>query len=90
MATITSDPPGAKVWVNGVYHGESPVEIPYNWNWYYDFRLEKPGYETFSTRERFYAPVQHWIPLDLVTDVAPVRSQESQWRHYVLTPKREL
>ncbi len=88
--TITSDPPNAKVWVNDVYYGQTPVEIPYNWNWFYDIRLEKPGYETLVTRERFYAPARHWIPFDFLMEVAPVKSREKQWRHYVLTPKKEL
>jgi len=89
MATITSDPPCAKVWINGVYRGETPVEIPYNWNWYYDFKLEKEGYEPFCMRERFYAPPQHWVPFDLAAEVAPVNSREAQWRHYTLTPKQK-
>jgi hypothetical protein len=86
MATITSDPPCAKVWINGVYRGETPVEIPYNWNWYYDIKLEKEGFDPYCIRERFYAPPQHWVPVDFVTELAPVRSEEAQWRHYSLTP----
>ena len=88
--TITSDPPNAKVWVNDVYYGQTPVEIPYNWNWFYDIRLEKPGYESQTVRERFYAPVRHWIPFDFLMEIAPMKSREKQWRHYVLTPKKEL
>jgi hypothetical protein len=90
IATITSDPPCAKVWMNGVYRGETPVEIPYNWNWFYDFRLEKDGYEPYCIRERFYAPPQHWIPFDFLMELSPIRSQEPQWRHYVLQPRAEL
>lgn len=86
MATITSDPPCAKVWMNGSYRGETPVEIPYEWNWYYDFRLEKDGYNPYVIRERFYAPLQHKIPLDLFVEAMPFKSNEYQWRHYVLTP----
>lgn len=91
QATITSDPPYAKVWVNGVYRGETPIEIPFNWNWYYDFRLEKAGYEPYQIRERFYAKPIHAVPmLDLPAEIAPVKSRESQWRHYSLVPQREL
>ena len=90
VATITSDPPHAKVWVNNVYRGETPIEIPYNWNWYYDIRLEKPGYQRFEMRERFYARTIHKIPLDLGAEVSPVRSRESQWRHYSMVPEPEL
>ena len=90
MAVITSDPPAAKVWVNGVYRGQTPVEVPYEWNWYYEIKLEKPGYETKVARERFNAAPQHTIPLDLAVEALPVRSCENQSRHYVLTPAREL
>ena len=88
--TITSDPPNAKVWVNDVYVGQTPVEVPYNWNWFYDIRLEKPGYESLTVRERLYAPPRHWVPFDFLMEVAPLKSKERQWRHYVLTPKKEL
>jgi len=88
MVTITSDPP-AKLWVNGVYRGETPVEIPYHWNWFYDIKLEKPGYQTFVIRERLYAPPHHWVPFDLLVELLPVRSPEPQWRHYQLIPDEE-
>jgi len=89
VATITSEPSGAKVWINGKYRGKTPVEIPYNWNWYYDFTLKMDGYQDFCIRERFYAPARHWIPLDFFVEAAPVRSEEPQWRHYKMTPKVE-
>ena len=89
VATITSEPCGAKVWINNVYRGKTPVEIPYNWNWYYDIRIEKEGYETMCTRERFYAPVKHWIPFDFVAEVLPVNSDEPQWRNYTLEVKKK-
>lgn len=89
VATITSTPTGAGVWINGVYRGKTPVEIPYNWNWYYDFTLKMKGYEDFTCRERFYAPAKHWIPFDFFASALPVRSEEPQWRHYNLVPKKE-
>lgn len=89
VATITSTPPGAGVWINGVYRGKTPVEIPYNWNWYYDFTLKKKGYTDFCIRERFYAPVKHWVPFDFFASALPVRSEEPQWRHYNLVPEKE-
>lgn len=90
LATITSDPPCAKTYVNGVYRGETPVEVPYNWNWYYDIKLEKPGYETLVARERFYAPAKHVIPFDFFAELWPGESREDQWRHYTLCPARPL
>lgn len=90
MATITTDPPCARISVNGTFRGESPVEIPYNWNWYYDIKAEKEGYEPFIIRERFYAPPHHWVPFDLIVELLPIRSPEPQWRHYQLVPAPEL
>lgn len=90
MATVTTDPPGADLYVNGVYRGKTPVEVPYDWNWFYDYRLEKKGYEALCVRERFYAPGKHVVPLDFGAQVAPVKSREAQWRHYVLKPERPL
>lgn len=88
-ATITSEPSGAKVWINNVYRGKTPVEIPFNWNWYYDFKLEKEGYETLISRERFKAPGKHVIPFDFFKEVIPTKSQEQQWRHYILKPAKK-
>lgn len=90
MATITTDPPCARISVNGTYRGESPVEIPYNWNWYYDIKAEKEGYCPLLVRERFYAPPHHWIPFDFFVELLPIRSREPQWRHYELEPAGEL
>ena len=89
QATITSDPPCAKVWINGVYRGETPVEIPYNWSWVYEVRVEKAGYEPINTRENFVAP-QSIPPLDVAAEVAPWRNRDCQWRHYCLQPKKPL
>lgn len=86
VVTITSEPSEGKVWINGVYRGKTPVEIPYNWNWFYDIVVKKDGYQDYCVRERFYAPARHWIPFDLLTEAAPVKSREQQWRHYQLIP----
>lgn len=89
VATITSEPTGSGVWINGVYRGKTPVEIPYNWNWYYDITVKKEGYYSLTKRERFYAPARHWIPFDLVTEAVPAKSHEVQYRHYQLVPRAE-
>lgn len=89
VLTVTSQPSQAGVWINGKYRGKTPVEIPYNWNWYYDLTLRKEGYQDFCIRERFYAPVQHWVPFDFLAEALPVRSEEPQWRNYQLVPKVE-
>lgn len=89
VITVTSQPTGAGVWINGKYRGKTPVEIPYSWNWYYDIILKKEGYTDFCVRERFYAPVRHWVPFDFFAEAIPVRSEEPQWRNYQMIPKVE-
>ena len=89
QVTITSDPPCAKVWINGVYRGETPVEVPYNWSWVYDVRVEKAGYETINARETFSAP-QSIPPIDVVAEATPWRNRDCQWRHYCLPRQKPL
>jgi len=52
MSTIRSDPPGAKVYVKGVYVGETPVTVKLkdgldSANQYW-VQIKKPGYKTFK------------------------------------------
>lgn len=47
--TITSDPPGATVWVDGVERGKTPVSLPFVYYGDAEVRLEKEGYESVAT-----------------------------------------
>lgn len=57
--------------MNGVNLGETPVEQPFTWYWYYDFIAEKEGYETAGVRRRFRAPIYLWPGLDLLMEMMP-------------------
>jgi hypothetical protein len=87
---ITSDPPGADVTFNKMPRGRTPVTIPIIWYWYYDIKLEKPGYEPLATTERFHAPIWFYIPLDLVMEAIPIPIYDTKKRHYALAPSEEL
>jgi hypothetical protein len=54
---VTSQPSGADVTVNNVYRGRTPITIPFGWYWYYDFVIEKEGYEKTKVQEHFRAPL---------------------------------
>jgi hypothetical protein len=86
---ISSSPRGAQLYVNDVYRGRTPVEVPFNWNWFYEIRLEAPGHETLSIRERLYAPPRHWIGPDLIAELVPWGSREDHHRHYRLNPLQQ-
>ena len=73
---IRSDPEGARVRVNGVVRGTTPLEIPFND--YGVVRLEAepmdpagdgfPEYAGFSGQYELLAPWYQWFPFDFVTD----------------------
>lgn len=81
---ITSEPSGAEVIWRGQPYAATPVEIPFIWYWYYDYALEKPGYEPVEVVERFRTPPWFLFPMDFLLEVAPVPIKDTRRRHYVL------
>jgi hypothetical protein len=83
---ITSAPSGVDVTMNDMYRGRTPITIPFGWYWYYDFKLEKEGYQKIEARERFHTPIWCWIPMDLVMEAIPLNFHDTKHRHYALLP----
>lgn len=86
---VTSDPADVDVTMNGRHLGTTPVESPFTWYWYYDFRGEKDGYQTRVQRERFRAPVYLWPGLDLVMEILPVPIRDTKQVHLNLQPEAD-
>ena len=84
---MTSDPPGADVTLKRDYRGKTPITIPISWYWFYKVKVEKEGYETIETYERFRAPVWFWMPFDIVMEAMPFPIYDTKRRHYELVPK---
>lgn len=84
--TITSDPPGAKVYVNDALKGETPVEYDFEWYGSYRLTLRKDGYQRLDDRKRLRAPSYLWIPFDLVMELLPLRIRDRQTWSYTLAP----
>lgn len=83
---ITTDPPGARVWLNDSDVGLSPVEVDFEWYGTYDVRLTLDGYEPVATTAKADAPPHEWPGLDIVAMALPVRfDNEVRW-HFVLEP----
>lgn len=89
MLHISSTPSGAQLTINNSYRGRTPVEVPFNWNWFYEVRLEAPGHEPLEIRERLYAPARHYIGPDLIAELMPWGSREDHVRHYTLKPLQQ-
>ena len=71
-AYIVTEPPGAKVTVNDQIVGYAPVEMNVNWYWFYDFEVEKSGYQDLYHQQKFNPPAYAWFPFDLVVCALPV------------------
>jgi hypothetical protein len=87
---ITSDPPGALVYRNGVPLGATPVDDYFVYYGEYEFTLVKEGYETLHAKVKIDAPWYQVPPLDFVSEnlypfkVRDVR--EGGPFHFVLPP----
>jgi hypothetical protein len=81
---LTSDPPGALIYLNGVEVGRTPVERDFTWYGTYDVEVRKDGYETLKTRSKVIAPWWQWVPIDLFAEALPLRDR--RWLSYTMTP----
>ncbi|MBX3322509.1 MAG: PEGA domain-containing protein [Phycisphaeraceae bacterium] len=83
---VTSDPPGAIVWLNDTEIGRTPAETAFTYYGRYDVRLELPGYQSLHTSRRTRAPFHEYPGPDLVATVIPHRfSTVIEW-HFELEP----
>jgi hypothetical protein len=65
---ISSDPQGARVFVNDEEVGVTPVKFAFTWYGDYDIILRKTGYQTVKTHYRTPAPWYQVPPIDLVAE----------------------
>ena len=86
---ITTEPAGARVWLNDVELGASPVEAAFTFYGDYDVRVELEGYERLSTYRKAKAPVYEWPGVDLVAAALPTRIENEVHWHFDLEPVLE-
>ncbi len=65
---ITSDPPGARVFVNDEEAGTTPLKVSFLWYGDYDLVFRKSGYSTVKTSYRVQPPWWQVPPFDLVSE----------------------
>ena len=83
---ITSDPPGALVYVNDVEAGVTPLDIPFTWYGDYDIILRMADRESITTNAEINPPWYEWPPLDLLSALAPWTYEDRRYLHYELKP----
>lgn len=78
--TIQSDPPGAAVYFQDEYKGDTPVTFDPVFYGNYRIRLEKEGYERLEAKRLYKAPPYAWIPIDLIVELIPYDvHDEREW-----------
>ncbi len=87
--TITTEPPGALVWLNDREVGRSPVEVKFDYYGTYDVRLEREGYERQMTTGKADAPIWEFVGLDLVAELLPIPLHSRVRWNYALEPERK-
>ncbi len=89
--TVTSEPAGAHVIVNGVDKGRTPVTFDFLWYGDYRFELSADGYETLKTNRHVRAPVYQWVGADLLTEaLIPVTLRDDKHFHFTLEEMAEV
>ena len=84
---ITSDPPGALVYLNDHEVGRTPLKRDFVWYGNYQVEVRKEGYETLKTHKWLYAPAYNWAPVDLISQLQPLTLHDNQTMHFVLATK---
>lgn len=84
---VTSEPPGATVFLNDQQIGTTPCETDFRFFGTYDVRLTLDGYQSIVTSEEAKAPLHEQPGLDLVAAPFPFNTRIA-W-HYVLEKNPE-
>ncbi|MBI3330787.1 MAG: PEGA domain-containing protein [Candidatus Omnitrophica bacterium] len=84
--TIRTDPPGALVYVNDQFKGESPLTYDFLWYGGHRVLLRKEGYERLDDHRELRAPAHLWIPFDLAMELLPFPIRDERTWSYTLTP----
>ncbi len=87
---VTSEPSGARVWLNDEVIGETPCEAGFRFYGKYDVRLTLDGYEPVHEGRVMRAPVYEYPIVDLVAEALPVDFESVNEWHFVLVESGEL
>jgi hypothetical protein len=86
---ITSEPTGARVTVNDVEVGTTPVEVDFTFYGDYDILVVKEGCEPLREIRPVKAPVWQIPPFDLAAEAVPGRTRHEVKLHFILQPALE-
>lgn len=85
--TVTSEPAGALVLLNGVEVGRTPVTTSFLWYGDYDVMLRLEDYQTIKTNAKICPRYYTVPPVDLFAELLPFTVRDSRYLHYALEPQ---
>jgi hypothetical protein len=85
--SITSEPTGALVWLNGREIGRTPVSVDFLYYGVYDVQIVAEGYEPLLTTGKADAPWWDNVPLDFFAEITPGEKHSRIEWHYALSPR---
>lgn len=88
--TVTSDPPGALVYLDDQEKGITPVTFDFNFYGWRTFRLQQDGYQITEEIRQVAPPLQLTFPLDMVPDLTPIPASDIKSFHFVLKPLEKV
>lgn len=83
---VTSDPPGATLWLNDREIGRTPCQAEFTYYGTYDVRLALDGFEPLDTHAEATAPAWDVIGADLVSEALPAKLTSVNAWHFTLVP----
>ncbi|MBM4107296.1 MAG: PEGA domain-containing protein [Phycisphaerae bacterium] len=86
---ITSQPPGATVFLNEVEVGRTPLQTEFEWYGVYDVRLRLDGFEPVVTSRKASTPIHELPGIDFFATLAPVSFKHQVRWHFDLAPSPE-
>lgn len=85
--TVKSEPPGAKVFLDGIDVGSTPVTVPFTSYGWREILLELDEYQVQKNIVRIRAPWYSFFPIDFFTDVLyPGTITDERTFSFVMSP----
>tara|TARA_R110000868_G_scaffold119469_2_gene316848 strand:+ start:148507 stop:148896 length:390 start_codon:yes stop_codon:yes gene_type:complete len=81
---VTSEPSGARVWLNDEVIGVTPCEAGFKFYGKYDVRLALDGYKPVHEGRVMRAPIYEYPIVDLAATAVPVNFESVNEWHFVL------
>jgi hypothetical protein len=86
---VTSEPSGARVYLNDEPIGTTPCEARFTFYGTYDVRVELDGYEPIHEPRTAHAPLHEYPGIDFVATALPVEFENVIEWDFVMVPVEE-